>query len=241
MKKVIFDFSSYVEFLLDRVGPSNQRRGVKTSLAQTVGCQPTYITQILNGNAHLSLEQADRLNFYFRHSKDESHYFILLVQKERAGTKSLRDYFDDQLKVQLSKRMVLTERLGKKNSLNKDAQLIYYSSWVYAAIHIATTIPSLQNKLAISQTLKLPLKKVQEVLDFLISVNLVIEKNNVYTIGEKSIRLGRDSALIYRHHSNWLSNFPHIVPPNFLNTVPLDFHDCVPVDFLDVVPRYLES
>jgi uncharacterized protein (TIGR02147 family) len=202
--KAIYDFNHYKAYFEHKVGTRSQRRGVKSEIASSLRCQPTYISQVLHGKAHLSLEQADILNVFFGHSKEEAAFFLLLVQKDRAGTISLRRHFEDQLESMLQKRMVLTERLGKKDGLTKEDQSRYYSSWHFAAIHIALTIPDLQNSKSLSEYFRLPLKKVNSVLEFLVKTGLAkpIGGSN-FQAGSSVIRLGNESPNILRHHSNW--------------------------------------
>lgn len=199
----VFDFASYKEYLVFRVGKKSERRGLRSALARSLGCHPTYISQIINGPSHLNLEQGERLGEFLGHSPSEQHFFLLLILKERAGTHSLKTYFDTQLKEILRQRMVLTERLGKRSIVSKEFQSKYYSSWIYAAIHIALTIPSLRSKEALAKHLALPLKKVTEALEFLVESELVEIKKNQYYATKTQIRLGNDSENIVKHHSNW--------------------------------------
>ncbi len=199
----IFDFQAYKDYLVFRVGKKSERRGLRSALARALGCHPTYISQIINGTSDLNLEQGERLGDFLGHSPNEQHYFLLLIQKERAGTHTLKAYFDSQIKEILSKRLVLTERLGKNLTLSKELQSKYYSSWIYAATHIALTIPNLRTKEALVKYLGLPLKKISQALEFLIEAQLVEIKNKEYHVTKTQVRLGNDSENIVKHHSNW--------------------------------------
>ena len=203
MKESVFEFSSYKSYLLASTGGKSARRGEKMALARASKCQPTYISQVLYGKAELSLEQAERLNHYFAHGKEEALYFLLLVQKGRAGTQPLRNIFEAQLEDMLAKRLDLTERLGKKTTLGLEEQATYYSSWQYAAVHIALTIPRLQTKESLSRYLSVPKSRIIEILDFLESVGLAQKLGSKYGPGESEIRLGKDSPNIIKLHSNW--------------------------------------
>ncbi|MGZ3775863.1 MAG: TIGR02147 family protein [Pseudobdellovibrionaceae bacterium] len=203
MDKSIFDFSDYKSYLEAKTGASGTRKGVKAAIAKAINCQPTYVSQVLHGKAHLSLEQAEILNGFFSHSKEEAFYFLLLVQKDRAGSKALRDFFHEQIDEVLRKRLVLTKRLGAKETLSEIHQATYYSSWIYAAIHIALTIPELRMREALSVYFNLPVRKVTEALDFLISTGLVRSTDKGYEVTNAQIRLGNDSKNILKHHTNW--------------------------------------
>ena len=213
MDKTIFEFTHYKPYLRLRIGDYRQRRGQRTALAKALGCQPTFVTQVLNGDVHFSLEQADRLNRFLGHSDEEGDFFILLVQHERAGTKELEKYFDKKIQAQRSQRRVLTNRLGKETLLSREQQTVYYSSWHYGALHIAVAIPGLTTRDRLAEYFRLPLKKVTDVLEYLCSVGLVTTDGQHYAIGAAQIRLGNDSPNILRHHANWrvqaIESFDH--------------------------------
>jgi len=201
--KEIFEFKTYKEFLRVKTGPSTLRLGVKTAMAKALKCQPTYVSQVLNGTAHFSLEQGDLLSDFLGLINEEKHFFLLLLQRDRAGTKRLEQYFTDQIEQVLTRRLVLTNRLGKENSITPEHQSIYYSSWHYAAIHIALTIPELRQPAALARALGLPLKRISETLDFLCRTGLARQVDQKYILSKTTLRLGRDSHNILKHHTNW--------------------------------------
>ena len=202
-EKTIFDFETYKSYLLSKVGSYRQRKGQRSLLAKAIGCQPTFVTQVLNGDFHFSLEQAEKLNRFLDHTEEECDFFFLLIQQDRAGTKGLESYFTKKIERIRSDRRVLTRRLGKESVLSVEHQNVYYSSWHYAAIHIAVALPELNTREKIAQFFRIPTKKISEVLEFLVSVGLVTKEGTQYAIGKSNIRLGNESPNIIRHHSNW--------------------------------------
>ena len=202
-KNSVFSHTDYKTYLRSRAGEKRMRRGLKSQMAQAMRCQPTYVSQVLNGNADLSLEQSHALNEFFAHSADESRHFLLLVQSARAGSKELREYFRAEIQEHLARRLNLTRRLGGKNPLSEEQRSRYYSSWLFAAIHIALTIPELQTPHVLARHFRIPVKTILEVLEFLVSCGLARQNDGAYQTGVNEIRVGNDSALIVRHHTNW--------------------------------------
>jgi uncharacterized protein (TIGR02147 family) len=203
-QKSVFEYSGYKAYLINRLGKKRERKGLRSSLAKALGCQPTYISQVLNGSAEFNLEQGHRVSDFLGHSAEEEHYFLLMIQKARAGTKDLERYFDKQIGEIRERRLVLTERLGKRTALSKEHQAIYYSSWLYAAVHIALTIPELRERERLSRYLGVPLKKVNSVLSFLEEAGLIaLTEGDRFAPTETQVRLGNDSSQIIKHHSNW--------------------------------------
>lgn len=203
MSKSVFEFSHYKNYLEALVGPRSQRSGLRSSMAKALNCQPTYVSQVLYGNAHLSLEYGETLSDFLGHSREEKHFFLLLIQKDRAGTKALESFFNEELKTLLERRMVLTERLGAKGVLPQVQQAVYYSSWQYAAIHVALTIPELRTTTALSDFFNISKKRVGTVLDFLTTNGLASRKGAEYQVGQVQVRLGNSSPEIIKHHTNW--------------------------------------
>jgi len=203
MEKAVFEFSDYKSYLREIAG-IGQRKGVRLAMAKNLHCQPGYISQVLNGQAHFSLEQGNALCHFLGHGAEERHYFLLLLQKQRAGTTDLHKYFEAQLEDIKRKRMVLTERLGKAHQLKEEDRAQYYSSWLYVAIHIALSIPTLQEKRALSDFFQMNQRRIGEIIEFLVGAGLVAEKPvGGYQFGPTQIRIGNDSHHVIKHHTNW--------------------------------------
>ncbi len=150
------------------------------------------------------MEQGEAANIFMDHSNEESQFFLILIQLAKAGTPALKRRIQMQISQILEKRLILRERLGIAPGLNTEAQAEFYSSWIYGIIHVILTIPELQNAEAISKYLGLSVRRVGEILDFLVSVGLAIKaENNRYDIGTARIHLGSDSPLISKFHTNW--------------------------------------
>ncbi len=203
MSKSVFDFNKYIPYLEVVLDSKGKHRGRKTAAAVAMQIQPAYLSLILKGQADLNLEQAHALSTYLMHNEDESHFLLLLVQKDRAGTKSLRAYFQKQIDQVLKNRLILTERLGISDSLSEDEKQKYYSSWIYSAIHIAVTIPELQNKKSLCHFLNLKTEPFLKALNFLMTAGLVEQRGDILTTGRSIIRLGNNSYNIIKHHTNW--------------------------------------
>lgn len=204
MRKTVFDFKDYKPYLHEKISSSpNKGRGLKRNMAQHLGVQTAFVSQVLNQHVHFSLEQAVKLNDFWEHNKEESKFFLLLIQYQRAGSRELRSFFQTEMEEILEKRSNLKERLNIKDSLDETNQHVYYSAWTYAAVHILLSIPSYQTPKAIAEHLRIPLKRIQEILDFLTTTGLAVQKRGRYEIGLTRIHLSKDSVQIRRHHTNW--------------------------------------
>lgn len=202
-EKSLFDFSDYKAFLRFKVGEKSARRGQKAALAEAAGCQATYISQVLNGPAQLSPEQALAVNEHFGHSKEEAHFFLLLLQRDRAGTTKLKQYYTEQIQEVLDRRLILSKRHGGQNKLSEEHRALFYSSWHYLAIYVALAIPGAQTKEALRSFFQLPMKKIAEVVEFLVESGLARQEGEHFIAEPGWIRLESGSPLMLKHHSNW--------------------------------------
>jgi uncharacterized protein (TIGR02147 family) len=195
------DYKPYIKFKI-RSQPKNGR-GVKTSLAKCLGCQTTFISQVLLGNPHFSLEQAMKLNHFFEHTPDESRFFILLIEYARAGSVLLKKFFREQIDEVLKRRNDLSQRLTNIEEIKDEYQSEYYSRWEYAVVHVMLSITEFQNPESIIKQLNLPRSEVLDILTFLVKVGLATYENGKYNIGKNRLHLSRNSMQIRNHHMNW--------------------------------------
>jgi uncharacterized protein (TIGR02147 family) len=203
MKSSVFDFDDYKKYLKAKLPTSGEYRGLRAKLAEVLSCQGAYISHVLNTSTNFSLEHSVLIDQFLGHSSDESHYFILLVQFARAGSKVLETYFLNQLIAAQKNRQVVAERIKGKQSISEENHNKYYSAWYISAIHTITLIPEYQTKNKIAEYFKLPMSLISETLEFLISIGLVEENSGQYLSTTTRTHLGQDSISISKHHTNW--------------------------------------
>ncbi len=200
----VFDFKSYKRFI-EAVEESRKgyERGFRSKLSEVLSCQSGYISQVMNGEAHFSLEQALKISKYLNLKTREQKYFLTLVEFARAGTKELQSYFSNELKILLNEHLNIKERVGNSNILSDADQFVYYSSWHYLAVHVLSSLPEFSTAKSIAHALKIPDEVANQVLLFLIQSNIVVETNGVLKPGFTQVHLDRNSPLIRQHHTNW--------------------------------------
>lgn len=201
--KTLFEYSDYKSYLTTILTAGKARSGLRAKLAAHLGCQTAHISQVLNGASHFSVEQAFRISPFLGHDREESHFFFLMVNKDRAGTKELQAYYQTQLDEILKRRSLIKNRVNVTKEVPQQQQSRYYSSWHYLAIHMALSIPELQTKESLADYFRLPLLLVAEALEFLTSAGLAQASGGRYTIGPFHVHIGHDTDNINKHHSNW--------------------------------------
>jgi len=201
LDKSVFSFESYKTYL--RSSLTGRPRGVRTRLAEAIGCHTGYVSQVLNGSAHLSLEQAVQVNRFLEHAARESHFFLLLVQRERTSLKELRHYFANQIRLALEAELNLKNRLSVTPELKSEDAGIYYSAWYFTAVHLACALPQLKSVTDIADYLHLPADQVAGILNFLESAGLVLRREGRWKVGIPRVHLDNQSPNIRKHHTNW--------------------------------------
>lgn len=200
----LFEFTDYKAYLNRAVTERGEiERGVKTRLAASMQCKASYLTRVLSGDSHLSLEQASRASAYFSHQDEECLYFILLVEHARSGTPELRELFDRQIRRQQEQQLSLKKRFQVPEALSEADKITYYGSWTYSAVHVLLDLPDFQTREALARTLKLDSGRLGQVLEFLVRTGLARKQGSRFLPTGQWIHLGKDSPLAPRHHSNW--------------------------------------
>jgi len=202
-KNIVFDFENYREYLIWRLPKQGEKRGSRTKLAEKLNCQPAFISRVLQGVADFSLQQGPLISEFLGHTEKEEEYFFLLLHLGKAGSKKLETYYLKQINKIQEERKKIVERIQVRESLRAEDQILYYSSWIYSAIHILITIPTFRTLDDLANILQLPLQQVQNALDFLLASGVVQFNDGEYTPAISRIHLPKGSVMLSKHHQNW--------------------------------------
>lgn len=198
-----FDFNHYKDCLGASLDQHPEKRGVKTKLAQHLGVQMAFVSQVLHADAHLSLEHAIKVSQFFNWSEKEGHFFFLLLQFARAGSKELENYFSRQIDEIRSERAKIRSRVQANNSLSNEELLKFFSSWQYAALHILLSIPKFQDLRKTARRLGVSVDQVQSMVVFLEEAGLIVRENDQVRLTNRRIHLEPESPMIAQHHTQW--------------------------------------
>jgi uncharacterized protein (TIGR02147 family) len=201
----LFDFTDYKQYLTSRFdsGDSPKRTGQRSAFAKALGCQPAYLSRVLNAEAHLSPEQAEKASAFLGHTAEEERYFFYLVLWGRAGTRSLRAKLAAELEEIKKGHLVLKNRIALRQPLSLDRQVTYYSAWYYTAVHMLLDIQTSWTPALIARALGLSMARVSEILSFLTESGLIEQTPKGYRLLERQTHLDAESGLVSKHHVNW--------------------------------------
>jgi len=199
----IYNYTSYTAYLKDKVKAEKPAWGAWGRLAKAAGCQPTYLSQALKSKCNLTQDQILGIAVYWNLSNDETDFFMLLLELERAGTRSLKNYLKSKIDKIRSDQEDIAKRLSKPRVELGEKETLYYSSWYWSALHIIVTIPKFQTASAIAQKLMLPQDLVTYSLEVLEKHGIVRKDGGLWKLGTADVHLPKSSPIIGIHHNNW--------------------------------------
>jgi uncharacterized protein (TIGR02147 family) len=200
----IFEFEDFRTYVVQRMRKLPKKgHGEFQKIASSLGMHTSSISQVFKGQKNLTLEQASRLATHLGLNDLEADYLLNLVERERAGSDDLRKRIDSRLRKIKDLATQLVNRLPRDQVLSEENKAVFYSSWFYSAIRLASDIKGLQTIEALAEHFSLPPALVNEVLKFLVSTGLCIEEDGLYKMGPQRTHLEASSPLISRLHMNW--------------------------------------
>lgn len=200
----IFEYSHYKRYLRDVIASFPKKgHGQVIRIAEHLSVHPTLVSQVLNGDRDFSPEQVHRLCGYLGLQQMETDYLILLLQEERAGNADFKQYYKSKIEELKKNSLNIAGRLAKVRTLSDLERSIFYSSWIYLATWLLTSVHEGQKLDAIASRLELSRAQAAEILQFLKNAQLCVEEDGVFKMRSQHLHLEFGSPFLGRHHANW--------------------------------------
>lgn len=200
----LFAFQDYRAYLHAWLEAAREKKSSNLSrLAEAIGVHTSFLAHVLSGAKNLSFEQAAEVSEVLGHTALERELFFALLQLERAGTPKLRKYWQEKRQAVLKEREHVRSRVGEHKTLSAEDHAVFYSSWLYGAIYVATDIGGGQTLEQIAERFRLTRARAQEVLEFLCRTGVCTQKGGRYSMGPAVVYLTNDNPLVVKHHANW--------------------------------------
>lgn len=200
----VFSFSDYRKYIRAWLDEARiEKRSNLSRLSKEIGVHTTFLAHILSGSKNLSFEQAADLSEALGHTKVEEDYFFALLHLERAGSVKLKKYWAAKKESIESNRKKLNTRVGEHHELTAEQRAIFYSSWIYVAIFVATAIDNGQTQEQIADLFQISRPKADEILTFLTQCGICEKKDSRFTMGKSVVYIPNDSPFVVKHHTNW--------------------------------------
>ena len=199
----IFEFRDYKIYLRERLPTTGIQRGSRAKLAELLDCQGGFVSQVLHGKVHFSMDQIAKIDRFLEHSPEETDIFLTLVSLSRANSDEVRGMYRAQLNRLLARRRRVDARIAETSDVGSVIKAEYYSSWVYSAVHVLIMVPNFQNLTKLAATLGLSHTRLQNILAALKRWGLVTEHAGKWSALPSRWHLSRESPAFVQHHTNW--------------------------------------
>lgn len=196
----IYSYTDYKKYLKSRLA-----RGAQKQLATYIRCQPAFLSQVLKGTPHLSLEQGILTSEFFKMDRSEQEYFMLALHFGRAGSEKLSSYYATKMEQIRKHHQRVDSKIGKFETLDKVSKALFYSSWKYAVIHVLLSIPAANQLEFLKAKTKLSEHEIEKIMDFLKTAGLIERRGGAWRPTKKRIHLSPEDPLIGTHHKNFRS------------------------------------
>lgn len=199
----IFEYNSYRQYLRDYFDSKGVKSGAKKRAAVCLAVHTTFVSQVVLGKAELSLDQAEKMNQFLKHSDEESDHFINLVVYGRASDEALKKRFEKKINQSVRDRNRIDKRIEKDNMLTDVDGEKFYSSYIYGLLHVLSSIPKFQTRECLVKEVGFSETVVNNAIDFMLKIGVLKQDGIKIIPGEKHIHLKTESKMIWQHHVNW--------------------------------------
>lgn len=193
----IFEFLDYKTYIIEKALALKLSRGWKSQLAKACRCQMSYVSQVLNGKVHFSLEQALVVSSFFKISNLECEYFMEMVNFQRAGNERLKEFYARRMNSLAAKGHQISQKFQRMSpEFTESEKLIYYSCWTYPVVHMCVWISNLRTSAEIARKLNIAQETIEQALHFLVSCGMIVALGKQFVPTKKSIHLERPSPYL---------------------------------------------
>lgn len=201
----VFAHKTYKSFLTDYIEKlPKQGRGELARIATHLSVSSALVSQVISGGKNFTLEQAEGVAAYLGLTSLEVDYFLLLVNGERAGTLSLKNYYRQKARELREQALELSQRLEPKKILSEQDYATFYSSHLYASVWLFTSVGEEGKSIdEISRRFDIDRLKTLKIVKFLTEVELCRELKGRYAMGPQSVHIGQNSPHLLHHYRNW--------------------------------------
>ncbi|MGZ3774097.1 MAG: TIGR02147 family protein [Pseudobdellovibrionaceae bacterium] len=200
----IFFYEDYKNYLKDYIKDQRQNgRGFATKMSAALNLHVSHVSAVVNGDKDFTFEQLYSLANFLKLSASESEYFMLIGQYCRAGNHEYKQYLKNKVDASREKGLIEQKAFNDRKELTPDQQSIFYSSWIYPALHLYCSAGNGKTFEEIKRKFNLETDKLNEILNFLTSSGLCHTQKNHYMSSQVKTLITGASPLWVNNHKNW--------------------------------------
>ncbi|MCB0356151.1 MAG: TIGR02147 family protein [Bdellovibrionales bacterium] len=200
----LFKYEDYKSYIKDRIQQMPRKgRGQLRQLAMHLGVSTVQVSHVFTGDRELNPELALEVASYFELKSLETEYFVLLVQKARAGTHRLKQHYNQQLSVVRQEGLSTGYRLEGAKVITEEVKLEYYTNVLHSLVRLVLLLDSVNGISEIAQRLHLSEQEAQTSLDFLLRYGFCEKVKGQIKVKDPVLYLPPDSPLVAQQHIHW--------------------------------------
>ena len=201
----LFKIMNYREIIRNKIKENEDLRGYQKQLAKAGGCQPSYLSQVINSHVHLTADQAAGFCESWGFNEDETDYFIGLVLYERSNSRPFKRNILNKLSRLREKYQRISEHFDDAQKLRVNEHLIeYFNTWYFSAVNTLLTIPEFQAIEKIAYHLGLKEELVRKCVDKLVEMGFAVKDGeNRWKTLPFHLYLTEETPLRIAYHANW--------------------------------------
>lgn len=201
----IFNFTNYRDYLRAYIKSRPKAGyGELSRIATHLKMNTTLLSQIFSGLRTFSTDHACELAEYLGLTDIETEYLYLMIEHSKAGTGKNKSYLKNRMALLKDESLNLSKRILREKDLTENEKAIFYSTWVYSALHLfcgtrenGVTLDEICDKIQCTR------QKASEYMLFLINSGLCKEENERFSIRTLSTFIDNESPHLLKHHNNW--------------------------------------
>lgn len=200
---VIYAFDDYRSFFAQRIEQDPKRWGMKSRLAEHLGCQTGFVSQVLTGSSHFSSHHLLLCAGFFSLTEDETDYLFLLEQYQKAGSSGLAKYYLKKIKERQVQQKKLQPKAPKQIPIAEATEV--FGDPIYITLLAAVSCKSYKSIQALSERFQIDTPRLLAALSKLESLGLIYRNKVGYSLSPDSSRLHfpKASPISAMHLMNW--------------------------------------
>ncbi|MGZ3651365.1 MAG: TIGR02147 family protein [Bdellovibrionota bacterium] len=203
MKDWLFREKSYKKALERLIEDSPAPRGMISRIADAIGCQRSYLSQVLHSKVQLTKDQAWNICSFFDLTPPETKYFELLVDFERASSPAYRKHLSAEMEKLRKDASKLSPRFADSTSFTDAEAVQYFANWLPCAAHVLSSIPEYQDGAKMAARLGVSATVLNRTLGFLRTWGMVKLHQGKWQYAGAPKFVSAESPYVCFHHQNW--------------------------------------
>jgi uncharacterized protein (TIGR02147 family) len=200
----LFSFDDYRPLIRAWIqAQPRQGWGQSARLAAAAGINTSLMSHVLVGKRDLTFDQALKIAEFIQLNESETDFFLILVELSRAGTERSIEYWQKRRAVAREKANQVSNLVREEIALSDSTSRIFYSSPIYSAIRVLSSIGAGITDQEVARRCNLPENQAKECIEFLLESRLCVRINGKLQPGPQVTVAAKGTSQYRSHHTNW--------------------------------------